>query len=1023
MCLHSARWFVVCLLLRTWPISGQSQRDTPVAAVLEVRVISVQLLDPSVSLGLAWTGAAMHLAVQRANEQYDERGLRFVVRPVDDMYNQSCPTVGSTGIQLLTGYYYQHNLGQHTPGICNIFFTNTCVDYLQLLYLSSEWNAFFLHNGMVPQLSLPRLSTPANLLNLAGSEVGLARTLWSVLNFFGWSHVTFFLDSRAPTILYSAVCNAAKVLALQDGRANTSTIATYPFQGNDNASVIDSLLRAKQNSRVFILGASAFVAYKIMDLASQLGMTNGEYVFISVQTVQNIYYGKVSLFNNPTPLMLNLTWNFIYVILHESDNSDYEQHLNGELRHMAYDLYNTTYEPGIQPLNNYATRSAYRSFELLSSVLADNLDGYRNLTAAQRAAFCAGDHLTSLFLNRTFKLPHADVRVDGNGMSSMDVDIWMFNSQTRNMTMFAVYRSVSGAFELRNTSVLDWPTGSLPLDVPLCGFSGREGPCASAGSVLNIALPVAIGIMVALLTASCAVLFGVRKRARRNAYWWLISGDELDVSLVMGGAEVTNPVSWRRRTVWLTALEIQGRPNLQLLAQLVPDARHPNVNDLLGIAILPHRAFLLAEYCKRGSLMALLEVTKLDQEFQLAMARDLAKGLAYLHGTIGRPHGRLSSDCCLIDDRFTLRIGQFGFAAIAHALLPIKDVDGIDLTFPADIYAVGQILLLIIHQSTSKIPSTLAVALEADEGDSDAVNYDIQRSLTLLASRCHHPNPALRPTAKQVLTTIGRLLVPGQPTSRNLVESILRRFEAYTLTLNEAVRLKTEELQSERKKCDNLLRELLPRSVVDQLRNRETMVAEYYSCVSIFFSDLDGFVSWVSCAPPETVIDTVTSVCSAFDGAIQDMDVYKVETVRDSYMTVSGIPERGDNQHAVEICRMAIKLMKVFESTRPTINRQAALQDEDPSESVTLRLRCGIHSGSCAAGVVGMRVPRYCLFGDTVNVAARMNSHGQGGRIHLSQASRDLLATSDARRRFTVKERGLLSIKGKGDMCTFWLLL
>ncbi|XP_055330428.1 atrial natriuretic peptide receptor 1-like [Paramacrobiotus metropolitanus] len=249
---------------------------------------------------------------------------------------------------------------------------------------------------------------------------------------------------------------------------------------------------------------------------------------------------------------------------------------------------------------------------------------------------------------------------------------------------------------------------------------------------------------------------------------------------------------------------------------------------------------------------------------------------------------------------------------------------------------------------------------------------------------------------------------------------------AYTLTLDEAVRVKTAELQSERKKCDDLLSELLPRCVVDQLRNHETMVAEYYSSVSVFFSDLDGFTVWVSSVSPVLVIGTVTSLFSAFDGAIHEMDVYKVETVRDSYMTVSGIPSRGDNQHAAEICRMAIRLMKVFKNSE-AMTKNALMPVEGPftaAASGALQLRCGVHSGPCAAGVIGMRVPRYCLFGDTVNVAARMNSHGQGGRIHLSQASHDLLTAGDGDKnpRFRLQERGLMSVKGKGEMRTFWLL-
>ncbi|XP_055353192.1 atrial natriuretic peptide receptor 1-like [Paramacrobiotus metropolitanus] len=991
--------------------------------------------DPGVPIGLAWMGAAMHLAVQRANERYAERGLRFVLQPVDAMYNQTCLTAGTNGARLLADVYYRHNLKHHAPNTCNIYFTHTCMDYFQLLCLSDAWNAFFFNNGIATLSSLPPLPTASHMLNVAGSEIGLARTLWAILNNWGWSHVAFFLDTRAPTIFYSSILNAAKAVAFQDGLANSNTtIATYPFQANDNASIVDGLLRAKDTSRVFILCASGSVAYLIMDLASQLGMINGEYMLFNIQAVQNNYYGKASFFNNPTPLMLNLTWNLMFIVFHEADGTDDERQLNEQLRQLAQDLYNNTYEPGFQPLSNYAARAAYTSFQLIGDVLVNNLDNYRRLTSLQRATFCTGDHLASLFFNRTFNLSHADVRVDSHGLSSQDVDIWKFDSQTRNMSVFAVYRSVSGAFELKNRSVQDWPTGSPPLDVPVCGFSGLEGPCrhrALSKGILGVALPVATCVAVVTLAASCATICGIRKRARRNArsrYWWLINENELDARLDRSGTHVVTPVSWRGRTVWVTALNVEGQPNLALVAQCVPDTTHPNVNVLLGIVILAHRAFIFSDYYKRGSLVTLLEGMKLDEDFQLALTRDLAKGMSYLHTTLGRPHGRLRSNCCLIDDRFTLRIGQFGYADIGHALSPSDDLDAAgsakDLALPRDVYAVGQILLFIIHQSASNVSYQLPTREASPDAANEITNADadIQRRLAELANLCLRTNPSLRPTAKQLLTTIGRMHVPGQPVSNNIVDSIIRRFEAYTLTLNEAVRLQTEELISERRKCDDLLRELLPRSVVDHLRNRQTMVAEYYSCVSIIFSDLDGFVDWVSHVPPGAVIQAVTSMFSAFDEAIQEMDVYKVETVRDSYMAVSGIPARGDNQHALEVCQMSIKLMKVLESSGVIDHSRVVMPGEDGSEPVALRLRCGIHSGPCAAGVVGMRVPRYCLFGDTVNVAARMNSHGEGGRIHLSQASRDLLADTDTGHRFRLQERGLLSIKGKGDMLTFWLL-
>ncbi|XP_055330429.1 atrial natriuretic peptide receptor 1-like [Paramacrobiotus metropolitanus] len=705
---QSAAWLVMLILLRCLSVDGQSSSSAPTAAV------------------------------QRANERYGERGLRFVIRPVEGMYSQTCLQAGVEGISTFTEYYYRHNLDQDTPNTCDIYFTNTCMDYLQLLCLSSEWNAFFFNNGFTTLLSAPPLLTPAYALILAGSEVSVARTLWGILNYFSWSHVTLLLDTSAATIFYSDIFNAAKALPLIDGRANSNaTVSTFPFQSTDNASMVAGLLRAQENSRVFLLFSTASVAYTMMDLASQLGMTNGEYVFFNVQPAQTSFYGKASLFNNPTPLMLNLTWNLIFITFHESDGTDYERTLNGELRQLAHDLYNVTYEPGFQPLSGFPARMAYTSIELISRVLADNLDEYRaRKTNAQRAAFCAGDHLATLFFNQTFALPHTNVTVDASGLSSMDVDIWMFDSQTKNMSVFAVYRSVDNLFKPRNNSMRDWPTGSPPLDVPLCGFSGLEGPCRNRtlnGSVLNVALPVAVVFAVGILVATWAT---IRKRTRSEAtlsYWWLINEKELDGVVVMGGTEVKNPVIWRNTTVWLTTTKIQGRPNLPLLRQLVSKTAHPNVNALLGVVMLPHKACILSSYCKRGSLPTLLEAMKLDADFQLSMARDLAKGLVYLHNSIGRAHGCLCSECCLIDDHFTLRIGRFGFAAISNALSPVGNADprtsnNLKFSAPDDIYASGQIFLLIVYQSTNRPPSQLVIkAVETDAAESEAAANDVQR--------------------------------------------------------------------------------------------------------------------------------------------------------------------------------------------------------------------------------------------------------------------------------------------------------
>ena len=144
------------------------------------------------------------------------------------------------------------------------------------------------------------------------------------------------------------------------------------------------------------------------------------------------------------------------------------------------------------------------------------------------------------------------------------------------------------------------------------------------------------------------------------------------------------------------------------------------------------------------------------------------------------------------------------------------------------------------------------------------------------------------------------------------------------------------------------------------------------------------------------IVDLLNDLYTCFDSILQNYDVYKVETIGDAYMVVSGLYHRDTGpHHATEIARMSLKILEKVDSFE--IKHRPGDQ---------LKIRIGLHSGPCVAGVVGIKVdnqsnitmiritvqmPRYCLFGDTVNTASRMESHGEPGRIHLSSTTTDNL--------------------------------
>ncbi|XP_039753420.1 receptor-type guanylate cyclase gcy-4-like isoform X2 [Pararge aegeria] len=238
---------------------------------------------------------------------------------------------------------------------------------------------------------------------------------------------------------------------------------------------------------------------------------------------------------------------------------------------------------------------------------------------------------------------------------------------------------------------------------------------------------------------------------------------------------------------------------------------------------------------------------------------------------------------------------------------------------------------------------------------------------------------------------------------------LLLRHTMYTLQIfTESIEHSTQQLIAEKQKSDLLLCRMLPMPVLRRLRAQRTVPAEAFDAVTIYFSDIVGFTNIAANSTPMEIINMLNMLYSMFDDKIMQYNVYKVETIGDAYMVVSGLPQRNGNRHASEIADMALSLMRSV---------QDACVPHRPDEP--LRIRAGINTGPCVAGVVGATMPRYCLFGDTINTASRMESTGEAMRIHISQTTKESLDTMG---KYIVESRGIVDVPGKGPMETFWLL-
>ena len=232
--------------------------------------------------------------------------------------------------------------------------------------------------------------------------------------------------------------------------------------------------------------------------------------------------------------------------------------------------------------------------------------------------------------------------------------------------------------------------------------------------------------------------------------------------------------------------------------------------------------------------------------------------------------------------------------------------------------------------------------------------------------------------------------------------------EKYANNLESLVEERTTQLVEEKKKTDELLHQMLPPSVANDLKQGKPVPAESFEEVSIFFSDIVGFTKFSAQITPLQVVKFLNTLYTLFDEIICAYDVYKVETIGDAYMVVSGLPIRNGRRHAGEIADFALHLLSSLKTYQVP---------DFPDYKVQLRI--GLHSGPVCAGVVGNKMPRYCLFGDTVNTASRMESNGEALKVHVSNEFKAILTSLGG---YNVVERGETLLKGKGLVRTYWLL-
>ncbi|XP_052777167.1 atrial natriuretic peptide receptor 2-like [Mya arenaria] len=594
----------------------------------------------------------------------------------------------------------------------------------------------------------------------------------------------------------------------------------------------------------------------------------------------------------------------------------------------------------------------------------------------------------------------------------------------------------------------------------------------------QIGLIAAFSFMAVLGAAGVILYFQIQKRKLLWDESWIVPledikedegmhggfgsmlGSTMDLSTTASDGTRSMAVSAAKRQVFVKTAMLRGRTvavrhvrkkeftltkKVRLDVRAVRECDNVNLCRFLGASIVAPNIRVLTEYCPKGSLSDVLlnDDIPLNWAFRFSFAADVSRGMQHLHNH-HLYHGRLKSNNCVVDDRWTVKITDYGLRTLREnddVTLDGGDCDSADFEDDEDEFYQGRRARIYIAPEFADVKEfeptaacdvyafaiiLIEIATRNDPyGDEDAFSVpaywkppfpdlspdacenkdDIcpcAEHYLHLIDQCWDDDPEMRPTFDAIKKTIHRI----NPSKLSPVDLMMAMMEKYSKHLESIVTDRTQDLVAEKAKTDRLLYSMLPKAVADDLRLGKPIEAKYHNGCTIYFSDIVGFTTISGGSTAMEVVGLLNKLYITFDEIIDKYNVYKVETIGDAYMVVSGIP-LATPYHAREIADMSIDLVaacKVF--TIPHM----------PGEP--LKIRVGLHSGSACAGVVGLKMPRYCLFGDTVNTASRMESNGEAYRIHISNFTYEELVKLN---KYTIEQRGKIPVKGKGEMMTWWL--
>uniref|UniRef100_A0A3Q1AK29 Guanylate cyclase n=2 Tax=Amphiprion ocellaris TaxID=80972 RepID=A0A3Q1AK29_AMPOC len=905
-----------------------------------------------------------------------------------------------------------------------------------------------------------------------------SEVLVKTLEFFGWSHVAMIgggLDSNTWDKVDALWKTVEDPL-----RAQFKLNAAVKFDTSDPQLLHQKVKFISTVARVIVVLTNRDDAMNLLLEAERQGLMNGDYVFFLVQhfevsgSVDNLWKNALnSRLNQAAIRAFDMTFIIGQKAYEGYEYYDFYEEVFQRLKGHPFRS-NLTSEREVSPYSAYLHDAVLLYAMGLKEVLRDGKNPHDGRQLLQRLKnkhsirFYGASGLVHFDEEGERNLDYSIYDLQHNGDVTKFVPILHFDSHTKDVRPTSMFSSMV------------WPKGKPPSDTPECGFNNELCEWLTndlALLALLITFPV-IGV-VAVLLIGVLMLQKLRLQTKLDdSCWWMISYSDITIirepsgvqglSLSTTGSQTgsgsshssfsNNSFGLRdkmgKEHIYTTIGLYQGnqvaikyiknlmccnfqKPSIIAEFSVMKEMKHENLVQFFGVCIDP--ICLVIQYCKKGSLKDILKATdvELDGMFKLSFAYDIVNGMEFIHKSRLKFHGNLKPSTCLVDSRLQIKLSGFGLWEFKYGgiskTIPLENPDYEEMFWTApellrqagllvngtpkgDVYSFAIIVWELMYnskagpyQDINLDPKEIIMQLRTPfQGEPlrPVLSEDLcEENINALLRSCWNENPDHRPP----FGSIRRRLRDTSPDSHaNILDNMVDKLEKYANHLEEVVEERTNQLTAEKARADKLLSSMLPRYIAEQLMAGKSVEPQSYDLVTIFFSDIVGFTSMCSVSSAMEVVTFLNDLYSLFDDIIKMYDVYKVETIGDAYMVASGLPLSNGNKHALEICTMALHFLSGIKVFR--IHHM-------PTESLAIRV--GIHSGPVVAGVVGTTMPRYCLFGDTVNMASRMESNSLPLKIHISQTTADILVQAGS---FQMEERGEIEMKGKGYHKTYWLL-